>query len=103
MTDNLYDGRRSLNNVTTANGYTTANTLARAGAIRLTLIVANAAIVYQLGKGLDPATSWGTEVFLPPGLFSFEREFDMIRVRSALAGAAAQVTVEAIGGGDLGG
>lgn len=87
-----------LNNVTTANGYTNAATLSCPRSTRVTLYVRNASVYYQLGQGW-PSTSWGPEKFLPPGTLSGQRTCDAIRLRSALAGAPAQVTVDAGAGG----
>jgi hypothetical protein len=86
----------ALNNVTTADRYTPANTLAAPGSERVTIHARNAAIYYQLGKGIGGAPLYADdEVFMPPGTFSGERDFDAVRVRSAVAGTPAQVTVDA--------
>lgn len=84
----------ALNNVTTADGYTDAVTLRAPGSARLTLHVRNAAIYYQLGAGVA-GVLWREEVFAPPGTHGLDRVFDVVRVRSAAAGAPAQVTVDA--------
>lgn len=89
-----------LNNVTTANGYTTPNTLVCPDARRINIDVANAAIFYQLGHGF-PAVRWDDELFMGPAFRSMdalsdsEPIADAIRVRSAVAGMPAQVTVHA--------
>lgn len=86
----------ALNNVTTADRYTAATTLVAPKSSRLLVHARNAAIYYQLGRGL-PATLWDDEVFLPPGTLGAVREFDTARFRSAVAGTPAQITVEGIG------
>jgi hypothetical protein len=84
----------ALNNITTADGYTSANTLYAPGSARITMHVRNAAVYYQLGDGLG-GVLWRDEVFLPPGTLSGARIFDVVRVRSAVAGTPAQVTIDA--------
>lgn len=84
----------ALNNATTTDRYTDAATVRAPGSGRLTMHVRNAAIYYQIGSGFE-GTLWRDEVFLPPGTFSGDREFDAVRVRSAAAGAPAQVTIDA--------
>jgi hypothetical protein len=84
----------ALNNITTADGYTDGNLLFAPGSQRITMHVRNAAVYYQLGIGLG-GVLWRDEVFLPPGTLSGARNFDVVRVRSAVAGAPAQVTIDA--------
>ena len=84
-----------LNNVITSDLYAPATTLVAPRSTRLRLQVRNAAIYYQLGRSL-PATVWDEEVFLAPGDGGFSRDFDVVRVRSAVAGTPAQVTVEGL-------
>lgn len=92
----------ALNNVTTADGYTTANTLPAPATRRVNLDVSNAAAFVQLGHG-TPGIVWDPEVYYPPSFKSLDRACDAVRVRSAKAGAAAQVTVNALTAGDVGG
>jgi hypothetical protein len=84
----------ALNNITTSDRYTDANTLRAPGSERLTVHVRNAAVYYQLGQGVG-GVLWREEVFLPPGTLSGARRFDVVRVRSAVAGTPAQVTIDA--------
>jgi len=96
---------RSLNNVTTADTYTAANTLQAPGTVKVNLYVANAAIYYNLtqpepGPRQPGGGSWGPEVFLTPGRYNLARNTSGIRVRSGAAGVPAQVTVEALDGND---
>lgn len=84
-----------LNNVTTGDRYDAARTLECPGAARVNIDVSNAAIFYQLGTGIG-AVRWGDETFMTPAFRSLDRRTDAVRVRSAVAGAPAQVTVDAI-------
>lgn len=73
------------------------------GSVRVTLLVANAAILYQIGRGRPVPTYAGAdEVFAPPGFYSLERAADGLRFRSAVAGVPAQVTAQLLGAGELG-
>jgi hypothetical protein len=84
----------ALNNVTTGDRYSDPTTLRAPGSARLTMHVRNAAIYYELGQGRE-GVSWRESVFMPPGTFSGARRFDAVRVRSAVAGVPAQVTIDA--------
>jgi len=93
----------ALNNVTTADAYTAGNTLAGLPfPSRILLDVTNAAIYWQLQQSSSPSAmntegTWGNEVFMLPGSRSlFRAGVRGIRVRSALAGVPAQVTIEAV-------
>jgi hypothetical protein len=93
-----------LNNVTTADGYTSGNTLdGLPFPSRINLDVANAAIYWQLkqsshGPGLYTGGTWGPETFMLPGSRSlFRAGVRGFRVRSAKPSTPAQVTVEAVG------
>jgi len=91
----------TLNNITTANEYTEANTLETRYAIRRSTVrVYNAAIMRQLlvAPVNDPSLAvWEEELFLAPGVQSDRRDWYYgIRVRSAVAGKPAQVTIEAV-------
>jgi len=91
----------ALNNVTTADGYTVANSLdTSAFADHINIDVANAAVFWQikqinrLGENAHMAT-WQTEVFMTPGSRSIRRPgVTGVRVRSGAAGVPAQVTIE---------
>jgi hypothetical protein len=85
----------TLNNVATQDRYAAATTLLCPQTQRLTVHVRNANAYYQLGHGY-PVPIWDVdEVFFPAGSDSMARSCDAIRVRSALAGAPAQVTIDA--------
>lgn len=86
--------RAQLSNVTTSDDYTTGNTLRLPRARRITLQVANAAVVYQLDESEEGKGQWTDEAFLGPSIGSLARFCSGIRFRSALAGAPAQVTCE---------
>ena len=97
-----------LNNVTTGDNYTSAQTLTFTEVARVNLDVANAAIYYQLqaadGDG-SPASNdgrWRDEVFCGPTFRSLSRAATGVRIRSAVIGAPAQVTVECIPASELG-
>lgn len=86
--------RAELSNVTTEDSYTPANTLRLPNTRRITIQVANAAIRYQLDESADGKGQWTDEGFLAPSIGSLTRICSGMRIRSALAGAAAQVTLE---------
>jgi hypothetical protein len=93
---------RTLFNVTTADGYIDANTIAQEETERVNFQVANAGIAYQLGTQRYGVPVWGPESVLLPGKFSFDRNTNGVRIRSLVAGAPAQVTVDALTPTDLG-
>ena len=87
-----------LNNVTTANGYTDANTLECAKAQRGRLVVSNAAIYakWTIPVGIAPmGESFGNEQFFAPGIYPLPGPTTRIAVRSAATGTPAQVTIDA--------
>lgn len=86
--------RASLNNATTADTYTDANTLRLPRTRRIGLQVANAAVVYQLDESEEGKGQWTDEAFLAPVVGNIARLCSGIRFRSALAGTPAQVTCE---------
>lgn len=101
--------------VTTSDAFTSATTLRCPGAVRVNFEIRQAAIVYelayrypgQLGGGREP--QW-TGQLVPAGrtLRSLDRNIDGVRVKSAVAGVPAVVTIEAmlpdeISDGPLGG
>ena len=92
----------TLNNITTAAAYSeesevTANYPLRSASIR----VYNAAVYRELLVGLsdDPRTAvWQSELFVAPGGERVRRRHLFgVRVRSAVAAASAQVTIELVG------
>ena len=98
----------ALNNITTADGYTLANTLPCEGAVKLNIEVSGAAIFYRyaIRDSLHP-TGWagatsnfGPEVFKGPNTYLLSRNADAVQVRSAVPGKPAQVTIEALGPGE---
>lgn len=87
-----------LNNATTADTYTSGNTLNCPDAIRLNLTVANAGIYLRFASSLDGSRGGGQrpEIFFPPGFYNRGWRVDEVAVRSAVAGRPAQVTIEAV-------
>lgn len=93
------------NQVTTANGYTSENTLVFPAAIGVTLIVSNAAIYYQLNlnytgvRATPGGGNWVEEKQLLPGFWRFAADdfnggtCTGIRVRSAVAGTPAIISM----------
>lgn len=111
-----------LNNVTTENAYGTNTTLASPRGVRIQLDISNASIYYQIGMNValhrqDPnniaellgAESfvpvgdiiYGAEVFTVPKTLILSRICDSIRVRSAVAGKPAQVSISVSKVGEL--
>jgi len=90
----------ALNNVTTEDEYSDNNTLECAGSIELDVTVANNAafLQYALREAgyTGDAVNWSAEIFLVPGFHVRGRHADKVRVRSAVAGKPAQVTIEAV-------
>lgn len=96
-----------LNNVATTDSYPTKDGTSNAyrscpGCVRVNFDVANATIYYQLGYHSGGSIIWRPERFLVPGFRSFDRQFDAIRVRSAVSGQPAQVTVDVLTPHDVG-
>lgn len=95
----------ALNNVTTANDYTDANTLPCEGAVKINIEVTGAAIFYRYAlRNPHHPTGWagattqyGPEAFKGPNTYLLARNADAVQVRSAVAGKPAQVTIEALG------
>lgn len=82
------------NNVTTADAYSPAATIENVPeGVQVSLHVFNEAVLYQLATGY-PGGSWGSERYLAPGFHVLARRASGVRVRSAVAGEAAQVTAE---------
>jgi hypothetical protein len=73
----------------------TAAYLACPGATSLAITVANAAAIYQLGSGIGAPVWEESEHFAVPGVWTVREHADAIRLRSAKAGAPAQVSVSA--------
>lgn len=92
----------ALNNVTTEDDYSEENTLECPGTIELDLTIANNPIFLQYafrGEGYT-ATSpqWvpANGVYFAPGFHVRGRNVEQVRVRSAVKGKPAQVTIEAV-------
>jgi hypothetical protein len=89
----------ALNNITTADGYTEANTLETGLARRLRVSVNNAAVYRQClvsRTGERGSAQWQPEAFIIPGTESLSlKGLYGVRVRSAVAGTPAQVTIQA--------
>lgn len=92
-----------LNNVTTSDDYSDAATLECPGTKELNILVYNAAVYLQYAFRTVGYTAgsvvWqpAEGVFFPPGERVRGRNVEQVRVRSAVAGKPAQVTIEAIG------
>lgn len=94
-----------LNNVTTADAYTAANTLdAIAPGPRVTLDVFNQSVFWQARISHDPierSGTWLDEVFMAPSSRTISRKWITgFRVRSAVAGKPAQITAQVISLGE---
>lgn len=89
-----------LNNQTSADNYTDANTLTcDPPATKLNLIVANAAVYVNISNagGLRRSQAWDQETYYPPGFYNRTLPpFNAVRFRSAVAGTPAQVTISAL-------
>lgn len=92
----------ALNNVTTEDTYTDANTLNCPGTTELDITVGNSAIFLQYAfreHGFSGTSlTWSPEngVFFPPGFHIRGRNVNAVRIRSAVIGVPAQVTIEAV-------
>ncbi len=101
-----------LNNVPTADVYTETATIVGRTSDRVNIIVEDNAVFYQLqadsGEGRGPVMgSWYPERYLPVGTggiftVSLSRRATGIRLRSAVAGLPARVTIEMITRDELG-
>jgi hypothetical protein len=89
-----------LNNATTQDRYDDARTVVAPTAVLWDIDVANAAVYYEFGEGF-PDVKWRPEVFQPPGFRSLTRRADAMRVRSAVAGVPAQVTIVGLTPGEV--
>lgn len=97
-----------INNQSSADTYTSANTLAVSPpASKVNMVVANAAVYVQFSDAandsrMPQSQSWLPEQFYPPGYYNVNRptgpnrSVNGIRFRSAVSGTPAQVTVIAI-------
>jgi hypothetical protein len=90
-----------LNAAVTADAYTAGNTLKCVGAVRVNFEIRNAEIFYQFAYRYPgqpaPASDFnGPEVRAGRTLRSLDRNIDAVRVRSAVAGTPATVTIEAM-------
>jgi hypothetical protein len=90
----------ALNNVTTQDNYTQGTTLVCPQTIKVNITIANAAAFVQMADPSPGIVGGGgafrPELFMPPGYYNMTRRVEQVRVRSALAGAPAQVTIEAL-------
>lgn len=90
-----------LNNIKTENEYSKANTLEGGPGNRAVLDVYNQSVYVQLltaPNGEQSRAKWTPERFIAPGSRTFPRKGIFgIRVRSAVKGKAAQVTMEIVG------
>lgn len=100
-----------LNNVATTDAYSETNTVRIGDVARANFIISNASIFYQLqmasGFGRAPVTDgWFPERFLPCSasqtcFVSLSRKCTGVRVRSAVAGSPARVSLELVPPGEL--
>jgi hypothetical protein len=92
----------ALNNVTTEDEFTSANTLECPGTRELNITVGNKAIFIQYAFRVQGYTGmsipWSPDngLYIPPGFHTRAYNVDGVRVRSAVAGVPAQVTIEAV-------
>ncbi len=96
-----------LNNVETSNEYTPANTLdSMPACTRLNIDVFNQAIFWQIRISPVPVErsgTWTDEIFMGPSSRTIQRRFITgARVRSAVAGKPANVTLEGVTPGETG-
>lgn len=93
-----------LNNVTTADAYAEGNTAIMDPALEAPSMIVTGASVYYQTQGYTgirgAGGQWNPEVFAPPGRYSFSStdfspggKCSGLRVRSALAGTPAQVSI----------
>jgi hypothetical protein len=93
----------ALNNVETTDDWSASGTLECAGTTELNLLVNNAAIRLQYAfrrmgyTSHSPAWEPAEGVFFPPGGYVRGRNVEQVRVKSAVKGKPAQVTIEAVG------
>jgi len=92
---------RALNNITTGNDYTAASTVQQPGAVRVNMDITGAAVFVSLGKGDSAGVAFDAEVYRTPGKYSLDRRCAAAKVRSAVAGVPAQVTLELLTREDL--
>lgn len=97
----------SLNQLSTANAFTAANTLENLPpCTKARLTVFNAGVIFSLklasqAGGLVASGAWEPESYAPPGVLAMVRASIVgIRVRSAVAGAPAVFSVELTAAGD---
>lgn len=94
---------RALNNVTTTDDYTEASRVDQPETVKINIYVANASVFVQMSDpapGLQHSDAWRQEVFYSPGHYNFARKINGARVRSAVAGTPAQVTIELLNAND---
>jgi hypothetical protein len=93
----------ALNNIMSPDAYTAASTMTNLPfPSRVNIDVSGAAVYWQLQQatspsGLNTEGTWQQEVFMTPGSRTlFRSGVRGVRVRSAVAGIPAQVTIEAV-------
>lgn len=91
----------SIANRETGDDYSAALTLVLRGATRASVTVNNAAVLAQVMKPGRP-DEWDVEEFLIPGVHTYARPLDGVRVRSAVAGVPARVSLTATHGREAG-
>jgi hypothetical protein len=91
-----------LNNATTTDAYG-ANVLEAPRFVRLVLIVTGATVLVQLGHGFPPSYDTPEAFYAPGVVYTLERDCSGVRVRSAVKGVPAQVSLQAAEPFDVGG
>lgn len=92
----------ALNNIQTADDYTTDSTLLCPGTTELNITVGNKAIYIQFAfraqgfTGASPPWVPLDGLFLPPGFHTRGYNAESVRVKSAVTAQPAQVTIEAV-------
>lgn len=91
-----------LSNIQTSDGYTAASTSDQMEAYHVTLLINNAAVYVQRQpmQGNMATVGYELEALYPPGFYSLTRNLAAIRVRSAVPGQPALVTIEALARGE---
>lgn len=92
----------ALNNVPTEDEYSEATSLSCPGTRELSITVGNQAIYIQFAfraqgfTGASPPWVPIDGLYLPPGFYTRAYNVEGVRVKSAVAGTPAQVTIEAV-------
>lgn len=85
------------NNVLLSDGYTSLTTWEQPGTKKVNLYVYNAPVMWSF---LDRNRVWSEDKYLPMGERSYDLRCRGVRVRNAVPGKAARVSIELVGGWD---